>query len=112
MNQRPLPVTIIAALYIVMGIVGVAYHLTDLNLRSPFQNDILWIEFVRLLAVVAGVFLLLGRNWARWLAVLWMAFHVVVGALHSTFEFAVHGVLCAAIGWFLFRPTATRYFRR
>ena len=35
--------------------------------------------------IVAGVFMLYGHNWARWLLVVWLAFHVIVGALHSPF---------------------------
>ena len=42
-----------------------------------------YVHLSRLLQIVAGVFMLYGRNWARWLLVAWIAFHIVVGALHS-----------------------------
>ena len=51
------------------------------------------------------------RNSARWLALAWVAFHVIVGALHSVQQFAIHCLFCAVIAWFLFRPEARRYFR-
>ena len=35
------------------------------------------------LAIVCGVFLLRGHNWARWLALAWIAFHVVLSAFHA-----------------------------
>ena len=39
------------------------------------------IALFELLAVLAGVFLLKGRNWARWLLLLWIAFHVILPRL-------------------------------
>jgi len=41
------------------------YHLAEFK-AHPFQNDILWVSLVRLLAIVGGVFMLRGHNWARW----------------------------------------------
>jgi len=111
MNKRPLPVTILACVYIAMGAVGFVYHLPELHANNALQFDGVWIELVRLLAVVAGVFMLRGQDWARWLALAWIAFHVVVGALHSVQQFAIHALFCAVIAWFLFRPEATRFFR-
>jgi hypothetical protein len=64
-----------------------------------------------LLAVVAGVFLLRGRNWARWLVVAWMVFHVVLSAVHPGHALVVHGVLTAVVIYFLFRAPASEYFR-
>jgi hypothetical protein len=55
--------------------------------------------------------MLRGHNWARWLALAWIGCHVILSAFHSVFEVAVHGLLFAAIAYFLFRPRATRYFR-
>jgi len=111
MNKRPLPVTILAWVYIAVGIVGFAFHLRDLHANNALQFDGVWVELARLLAVLAGAFMLRGKNWARWLALVWIAFHVVISALHSIPEFAVHCLFCAVIAWFLFRSEATRYFR-
>ena len=61
--------------------------------------------------IIAGVFMLYGHNWARWLLVVWLAFHVIVGALHSPFHFVTH-VLFFVVGlYLLFRPAASAYFR-
>ena len=103
---------IIACVYILMGAVGFAYHITEINLSHPLEFDALGVELVRLAAVVAGIFTLRGHDWARWLAIAWIAFHVVVGALHSLPQLAIHAVFCAVICWFLFRPEVSRYFRR
>jgi hypothetical protein len=55
--------------------------------------------------------MLRGRNWARWGALAWMAFHVVLSAFHSLVQLAMHSVFFAVIAYFLFRPAAKEYFR-
>ena len=56
--------------------------------------------------------MLRGQNWARWLAVAWMAFHVAISVFHPLRELAIHVVFLVLIAWILFRPGATRYFRK
>ena len=109
-SKRPISVTVLACIYILMGAVGFAYHFQEL-LASGSRRDALWIEPIRLIAILCGAFMLRGQNWARWVAVAWIALHVIVSAFHSLGEFAVHLVFCAVIAWILFRPDATRYFR-
>ena len=111
MNKRPLSLTIIGCVYIVMGAIGFAYHVTEFQAPHPFQNDIVWVELVRLIAIVCGVYLLRGHNWARWLALAWIAYHVVLSAFHTLSELAIHSLFCAILAYFLLRPTAARYFR-
>jgi hypothetical protein len=110
-KKRPLSVIIISCVYIVTGAMGFAYHFTEFMAPNPFQYDIVGIALVRLTAVVCGVFMLLGHNWARWVAVAWIAFHVIVGALHSLPQFAIHCLFFAVIAWYLFRPEVARFFR-
>jgi hypothetical protein len=111
MNKRPLPVTLLSLLIAAAGAVGFVYHVTELNWHRPLQNDALLIELVRLIAIVSGVYMLRGSNWARWLALVWIGFHVVLSAFHSLPEFAFHGLLFAVFAYFLFRPQASHYFR-
>lgn len=111
LNQRPLSVTILACIYIAVGTVGFVYHLTEFQVGHAFQYDGVWIELTEFLAVLCGGFMLRGRNWARWLALAWMAFHVVLSFFHAFQEFAIHCLFFAAIAWFLFRAEAARYFR-
>jgi hypothetical protein len=105
--KRPIPVTMLGFLFIVAGLVGVAYHLSE----RPADPAIVLITFIRIVAVVGGVFLLRGHSWARWLLVGWLAFHVVVSALHSLSEMAAHGVLLIVVAYFLFTPPAAKYFQ-
>ena len=109
MNQRPRSVTVIAALFLMAGVVGVAYHATEL--KTPFERDVLWVLVVRLLAIIGAVFLFRGQNWARWLLLIWMAYHVGLSSFHSLPELIMHGLLLAVIAYFLFRRRASIYFR-
>lgn len=111
MNKRPLSVTIIAWIYIVAGVVGLAYHAKEFKLSPLFENDGFWICFVRLLAIVCGAFMLRGHNWARWLSVAWMAWHVYLSIFHPLSELIMHSLLLVVFAFLLFRPGAAAYFR-
>ena len=106
MNKRPPSITVISWLFIAVGLIALLYHL-----RPPFEAGLVWICFVRILAVVAGIFMLRGFNWARWLLIVWVGFHVIVGAWHSPLSLAMHGFLFAVMIYLLFRPQASAYFR-
>ena len=107
-NNRPLSVTILACVYLAIGAIGFAFHFKELLAAHP---DAVWIELTELLAILCGASLLRGHDWGRWLALAWIAFHVVLSAFHSLGEVAIHGLFCAVIAWLLFRPVAARYFR-
>jgi hypothetical protein len=109
MNGEKLPVTvlIVSGVYIVMGAVGFVYHFRELMALQP---NAVWIELFRLLAIFCGVFLLRGRNWARWLALAWMAFNGAV-SFPALDQVATHFVFLIVIAWLLFQPGAGRYFR-
>jgi hypothetical protein len=111
MNKRPYSVLAIAWLYILTGAIGIASHLMNFRLEHPFPYDVLWIISVSLIAVICGVYMLRGSNWARWLAIAWMLFHVILSVFHSRSQLVVHSLLCAVFAYFLFRPQATQYFR-
>lgn len=116
MKRRPLPITILGWLFVIVCSVGLGYHLMpqhvgELTRAGAGSQGLVWVISIRLLGVVAGVFLLLGHNWARWLLVAWIAFHVGLSALHSVFEVTVHGLLFVLVLYFLFRPNASAFFR-
>ena len=105
--RRPIPVLIVAGAYLAVGIIGFIGHFHDL-LASPSEG--VWIELTELVAAVTGVFLLLGRNWARWLAVAWIAFHVGLSAFGPFRELILHAVMAVLIAWLLFRQATARWF--
>ena len=95
-------------LFIVAGLVGLFYHASQDRLGWELAPILL----LRVAAVVGGIFLLLGQNWARWLTVVWLALHVVISAFHSMEQMAAHGVLLGVVAYFLFKDRAAGYFHR
>ena len=108
-TKRPFSVTVIAWLFIAAGTVGLIYHAAEF--RTARVSEVIPICLIRLLALVCGVFMLRGHNWARWALLVWIAYHVVLSGFHSLFQFAVHGLLLGIVAWFLFRPRVSAYFR-
>ena len=111
MTKRPLSVTIIGWLFIVAGTVGLVYHATEFKTDGPIQYELVLVCLIRLLAIVCGVFMLRGKNWARWGILVWIAYHVVLSAFHPLSELVMHGLLLAVVAWFLLHPRASAYFR-
>jgi len=112
MKKRPLTVLIVSCLFVAAGALGLVHHLADLKISKPVESELVWISVVNLLAIVSGIFMLLGRNWARWLALAWLAFHVAISFLHSTQQVVFHAVLLVLIAYFLYRPEVRAYFTR
>jgi hypothetical protein len=110
-RARPLAVTAIGWLFVAAGLVGAVYHATELSAAGALQPDAIWVVIVRILAIVAGAFMLRGANWARWLALAWLAYHVVLSAEHSWSDTAVHAALLAVVAYVLFLPRASAHFR-
>ena len=110
-GNRPLSVTVLGWIYIVVGSVGFAAHLTELHPGNALQSYVIWVELVELLAIACGVLVLRGHDWARWLSLAWMASHAILSAFHALPEFAIHCLFCGVIAWIFFSPRAARYFR-
>lgn len=110
-SKRPWEVLILGPLLTIAGAVGIAYQASELDLHGPFVYDTLWVCLVNAVAIVSGIYMLLGRNWARWLALIWIGCHVVLSFFHSMGEVAAHTLLLLLFAWFLFRPKVTAYFR-
>lgn len=106
LGQRPLSILVVSCLYIAVGTIGFAYHFPR-SLRFGYGD--VWIEATEFLALVAGVLMLRGHNWARWLAIAWMAFHVAI-SFPVVRQVAVHSLFLVVIAWLLFQPCAGRYF--
>lgn len=116
-NPRPFAVTGFAYLYLAVGVITSVSHFAEYRANrgaaSPEQElrDIVMIELTEFIAIISGAFMLRGHNWARWVAVAWIAAHTIASAFNGWGAFAFHAVICAAIAWGLFRSDATRYFR-
>jgi uncharacterized membrane protein len=104
--KRPFSVGFLGCLFIGVGLVSLGYHL----LRDRLDYWTIPISLIGILAIVGGVFLLKGRNWARWLVLAWLAFHVAVSALNSVSGSVAHMVFMVAVGYFLLTPPDSGYF--
>jgi hypothetical protein len=109
MKKRPALVTAISCVLIASGVAGLAYHITEF--ATADKLDYALVLLVRALAIVAGAFILRGRNWARWVAMLWISFHVVISVFHPIRELAIHILVFALFAFVLFRSDAMDYFR-
>jgi hypothetical protein len=117
MKERPLSITIISWFFIILGSIALLSGLLPLGgaskaqLVADFKSH--WmVHLSRLAQIVGGLFMLRGRNWARWLMVAWIAFHIVIGALHSVTQLLIHVAIFSVVLFFLFRPRASAYFGR
>jgi len=110
-NKRPLSVTLLACLYIAVGSIGFAFHLHPILAKHAFHSDDLLVELLETVAIVSGVWMLQGENWARWLALAWMAFHVAFSSFDSIQRAATHALLLVLFAYLLFRPKARAYFQ-
>jgi uncharacterized membrane protein HdeD (DUF308 family) len=93
-------------LFIAVGILSTIFHL----LKSSLDRWTVPILLVGIISIVAGVFLLRGARWARWLILAWLAFHVIASALNSLPDAIPHVVLLFVVGYFLLGPPTSKYF--
>jgi hypothetical protein len=110
MKKRPALVTAISWVLIASGVAGLAFHIREFT--TVGKLDYGFVSLVRALAIVAGGFMLRGSDWARWLAMLWISFHVIISAFHPIKELAIHSLVFAGFVFVLFRSDAAHYFRR
>ncbi|HEV2274135.1 MAG TPA: hypothetical protein VGR96_08215 [Acidobacteriaceae bacterium] len=111
MPKRPLAVTFLGWLFVAAGAGAVAMSVKQFEAQGAPHHELVWILLLNSAAIVCGIFLLRGSSWARWLALAWMAGHVVLSLFHSLQEAAVHLLLFFLIAYLLFREDAKVYFR-
>lgn len=112
MKKPPVAVLVVSLIYVITGIATLIFHSIEASRAPRLESDVIWILLICLLAVVAGTFMLQGYDWARWLALAWMAFHVALSAFHAMQELAVHFLMLVLFAYLLFRPESRAWFRR
>src|SRR5579872_31823 len=110
MAKRPLVILVLSLLFITIGIVGIIRQIPEFKTAQPLPSDAIWVLLVSFIAIVCGAFMLRGKNWARWLTLAWMLFHVVISLLHSPKQVVVHAVIFVLIAYALLRAEARDYF--
>ena len=116
--KRPLSLTIIGWLFVVVGIGSLVRHLGplvlgDASAPAPDAGDaaLAWIVASGLVAIAGGVLLLRRVSCGRWVIAAWLAFHIWVGWLHDPLSLAMHAALFVVVVFFLFRPVASAWLR-
>ena len=107
-SRPPVEVVALGVVLALAGLVGVLYHAGEWS-RADHRGELLLVLLVRVIAIV-GAGLFLGRGWARWVAIAWMAYHVALSALHPWSELAVHARLLGVFVVVLFFNRGSRYF--
>jgi hypothetical protein len=110
MPKRPLQVTLLSILYILTGAAGLVQHSLEMKGKA-FESYAILALLISLLAIIAGTYMFLRKNWARWLAIFWIAVHVLISLFHTRQELLMHSVLLALFAYLLFRPECNAYFR-
>jgi hypothetical protein len=117
MMKRPITVTILSILFILIGIANTFKAIWPLIGGTAAQitgHELMDSSFVfvsAVLALIGGVFMLRGANWGRWLVLIWMALHVVLSIFHKPFELAVHSFILVVLIALLMFGSARRYFK-
>jgi hypothetical protein len=110
MKARPVLITILGWMLLLVGALEFAEHAA--KIRWPLTADGVGVPLFELVILACGVFLLRGQAWARWLAVAWVGFHVIVSSLHSAVAGILHGLIFLTFAWLMFRPEVNAWFRR
>jgi hypothetical protein len=117
-KKRPIAVTIVSVLFIIIGAVVMFRGVWSLvagrggGITGHELMDVALVEVSSLAALLGGIFMLRGANWARWLCIAWMAFHVVISIGHERMKLIVHSFWLVVLTVILFWPSATAYFRK
>ena len=99
-KNRPLTIVVISLLFILLGTITLVHAVVELINTTDRLTDLKshWMIYLSgIAAIVGGVFLFKGHNWARWLLVAWMLFHIVVGALNGLVPLLTHVVIFSVI---------------
>lgn len=111
MTPRPLTVTLLGWLFVIVGAVTLAYFVSQFVASRSIPRDLMAAFAVDAVALAGGLLVLRGRDLGRWLVIAWLAFHVYLSALHSTQEALVHGAMLVLVAIALTRADARAYFR-
>jgi len=107
-RKRPFEVTFTGWLFVAVGILATIYQLWH-GMLDRWMIVIVLEEFI---AIVAGVFLLRGARWARWVILLWIAGHAIAFAFISASVALPHVALVLVFGYVLLGPPTSHYYQR
>ncbi len=112
MKSRPIPILIVAILFIIVGLVGFLYHVKDFFQSSEKFYEILLEQLLRVLAIASGIILLCANSFGKWLSIAWILAHITISAFHSIPETIAHIVFLIVVSILLFLPVSSTYLHK
>jgi len=106
-------VIVVGMIFLALGVLDIARGLAPLIASAPhwhMATDDVEVLLIGVAAILGGIYVIRGRNWARWLLAVWMAFHVAISIGQPT-KLVAHLAIFGFIAFLLFRPRASGYFR-
>ena len=105
-------VLVVGVVFLVLGSLDLSQGVAPLFASAPrwhMASDDVQVLAIGIAALVSGIYVIRGANWARWLLAAWMALHVAISVGQPT-AFIAHLVIFGFIAYLLFRPGASAHF--
>ena len=111
-KKRPVYIVVIGVVFITLGLLDIWRGATPLTSGAAhLTGEDFAVLSIGIAALLGGIFVLKGRDWARWLLAIWMALHVAL-SIRDPYVLLAHLVILALLLAGLFHPAASSYFRR
>jgi hypothetical protein len=113
-RRRQWSLIVVGVIFLALGVLDITRGLAPLFASAPHWHmaaDDVEVLAIGIAAIVGGVYVLKGRNWARWLLAVWMAFHVAI-SIGQPKQLVAHLVIFGCIAYLLFRRGVSHYFLR
>ncbi len=102
----------VGVLFLVLGALdlyrGLAPLLTSVP-RSHMAADDALVLAIGIAAIIGGIYVMRGANWARWLLAVWMALHVAI-SIGQPSALVAHVVIFGLVAYLLFNSRASTHF--
>ena len=113
--KRPVSITLVGWLFVATGCIVIGAGLVRFSSAAEGASarelgDFAWVVLSGLIAIAGGALTLRGSASGRWLLVVWMAGHLVLGLMHELPQLLIHIVIFAPLFFLLFRRPASAFF--
>jgi len=105
-------IVVVGVIFLLLGVLDIWRGLAPLFASAPrwhMAADDVEVLVIGIAAIVGGVYVLRGANWARWLLAVWMALHVAI-SIGNPSALLAHTAIFGFIAYLLFRSGASTHF--
>ena len=102
----------VGVLFLVLGALDLYRGLTPLLTSVPrwhMASDDVLVLAIGIAAIIGGIYVMRGANWARWLLAVWMALHVAI-SIGQPSALVAHVVIFGFVAYLLFNSRASTHF--